>query len=95
MLCPISEEQVVADACHHRRHVAPNAGHVADGQTETHKACGVEDVDILQVRCATGHLLLVFVGAAEVGVRAQIVVALVSRWFVAIAPEGDVLCKVG
>ncbi|MEH2300183.1 MAG: hypothetical protein V7K88_14520 [Nostoc sp.] len=51
VLCPVGEEQIVADASHHRRHVAPNAGDVADGQTEAHKACGVEDVDILQVRC--------------------------------------------
>lgn len=94
MQCPIGEEQVMSDARHYCRDITPDAGHVPDGQTETHKTGWVEDVDILEVRCATGYFFLVFVGATKVGVCAQVVGTLVGWWLVAIAPKCNMLCKI-
>lgn len=85
----------MADTCHYCWHIASDTRYVTDGQTEAYEASRIEQMDVLQVEGVARYFLLVFMGAAKVRVGAELIITLVGWGFIAIAPEGDVMCKFG
>ena len=72
----IGEEQVMADARGDRGQAALHARHVADRHPEADEAGRVLDVDVVQIGCGAGDFFEIFVGGAEIGVGAEILVLL-------------------
>jgi hypothetical protein len=95
MMRPVLKEQVVTDARYYCRYVAADAVDVTNWQAEADQTSRIKYVNVFQIRGSARYFFLVFVGATEVRVHPQIVVAQVFWWLVAIAPEGNRLLQVG
>lgn len=95
MMRPVLKEQVVTDARYYCRYVAADARYVTNWQAEADQTSRIKYVDVFQIRGRARYFFLVFVGATEVRVHPQIVVAQVFWWLVAIAQEGNRLLQVG
>ena len=64
----VGQEQIAADPRHDGGDVALEARNIPDRQAEADEGGRIEDVDVLQVRCAARLFFQIFVPRAEIGI---------------------------